>query len=88
MKHIKDRPVKLLEKHPNIVCNFCGDYSEPYMLKDTVWRIIKSCGVDIRKSCLSCSEIKLGRSLVPEDFNKAPINNSIAFGYRMGINKI
>ncbi len=63
----------------------CGDCASPrdeYMVLDTVWA---AAGFTSRKGvvCLDCLEARLGRPLTLADFNSAPINFSLRFGYKM-----
>ena len=49
---------------------------EYYTLRDEVWALVNP-AID-GKLCLVCAEIRLGRSLNPEDFTNDPINEAQA----------
>ncbi len=65
-------------------------YGEWYMVWDRVWRLAADNSVDFL--CIGCLESRLGRELVPLDFNTAPLNSLRGYGRslrlrsRMGIN--
>jgi hypothetical protein len=71
--------MKTFEK-PQWPCMDCGSDTyaseEYYSLRDEVWALINP-GID-GKLCLECAEIRLGRSLTPEDFTNDPINEAQA----------
>lgn len=55
-----------------------GKIGEHYMLKDSTWNKVHNSNVGML--CIGCFEIKLGRKLIPSDFNDSHVNR-IASGY-------
>jgi hypothetical protein len=67
-----------------------GKIGEHYMLKDDVWFSVH--GSKKGMICLGCVEKRLGRRLVPDDFNDSHVNHpqpgkimSARFVNRLGI---
>jgi len=54
------------------------DFGEWYMVWDSVWRLADGNSVDFL--CIGCLEARLGRKLVPLDFNDAPLNRMRGYG--------
>lgn len=54
-------------------CHHCGGLDEPYMLNNKLWKQVNGRSKGIL--CLSCAQMKLGRTIVLADFTAdAPIN--------------
>ena len=68
---------------PHHICDGCGDFNNPYMLKNPVWRQIMPSKRGFL--CLGCVAERLGRPLTLLDFTETPINRPIFVAYEMGL---
>lgn len=81
------------KRHPNILTKtglssripFCNDcqtlHPSPYMVHDSVWRVVNPVCTARLFLCFTCLEQRLGRPLVLGDFTHAPLNDPIHLGY-------